>query len=517
MSGISGVLIELAAIGNQDSYLNIRPRLTLFRGSYRRITNFAWCPIDQQFASAPILGGTSNLNLPRAGDLVAQMYVRMLLPRIPFTAMAAAAQVNINLNPVYANGAGYAALQDTQLTIGGYPFDTQSGMYMYLWNQLSHKAGAQEKVTVLQGPWDQMCQGGVVAAPATITPGWTQTAGTNAAAGDGLGSAAGQPLYVPLSYWFNRFYAQALPMIALQYHEVKLDVQFNTLFNIIAWQNLSTTGGAGNVPTAPAGLAAVMAASAPFAANVVANYVFLDTVERRLFAATPHEYLIDQTHAPDGVNGRVYPAATLAYQPIVNHPVKEFLWAMRLPVTGFGGTPTQTLVSGADDFTGVGITTSHQFFDLHGLVNTDGVARLGYAPHGLSPTAAPLMAAGAPIVPLNADNWGYDTFQTAGVTLNGNDRLTARNPTYFREVVQREVHTSVSSLNGNACGFQVYNYSFAVDPEDWKPSGSCNFSRIDTVTVNFTGLTPNSTLYFFYRNFNVMKIVAGMAGLRYAN
>ena len=323
MSGISGVLIELAAIGNQDSYLNIRPRLTLFRGSYRRITNFAWCPIDQQFASAPILGGTSNLNLPRAGDLVAQMYVRMLLPRIPFTAMAAAAQVNININPVYANGAGYAALQDTQLTIGGYPFDTQSGLYMYLWNQLSHKPGSQEKVTVLQGPWDQMCQGGVVAAAATITPGWTQTAGTGAAAGDGLGSAAGQPLYVPLSYWFNRFYAQALPMIALQYHEVKLDVQFNTLFNIIAWQNLSTTGGGANVPTAPAGLAAVMAASAPFAANVVANYVFLDTVERRLFAATPHEYLIDQTHAPDGVNGRVYPAATLAYQPIVNHPRKR--------------------------------------------------------------------------------------------------------------------------------------------------------------------------------------------------
>ena len=122
--------------------------------------------------------------------------------------------------------------------------------------------------------------------------------------------------------------------------------------------------------------------------------------------------------------------------------------------------------------------------------------------------------------------------------LNGNDRLSARvgDATYYREVVPREVHSSVASENGyvqalnyqvaatparaegpNDTGFQVYNYSFAVDPEDWKPSGSCNFSRIDTVTMKFEGVQTNSALFFFYRNFNVMKIVAGMAGLRYAN
>ena len=138
MSGISGVLIELAAIGNQDSYLNIRPRLTLFRGSYRRITNFAWCPIDVQFQNPVSVtttsGSQSSIALPRAGDLVAQMYLHLLLPN--FTTDAASR---------YCSGAGFAAMNEAELQIGGYPFDKQTGRFMYMWNQLSHKAGAQEK------------------------------------------------------------------------------------------------------------------------------------------------------------------------------------------------------------------------------------------------------------------------------------------------------------------------------------------------------------------------------------
>ena len=436
MSGISGVLIELAAIGNQDSYLNIRPRLTLFRGSYRRITNFAWCPIDVQFQNPVSITDTSatqsSVALPRAGDLVAQMYLFLGLP----TRQARS-----------TSGAGFAAIQEAELQIGGYPFDKQSGRYMYFWNQLSHKPGQQEKITVLQGS----------AADETL---WAAAAG---AGGNFVGWMGGQPMYVPFSFWFNRFYAQSLPMIALQYHEVKLTVSFNEM-DLFDNNALLTTAVTPRNPEA----------------HILVNYIFLDTVERRLFAATPHEYLIDQVHAPDGrnglnVGGTAGTQTNLNYQPVINHPVKEFVWAFHQHVAN----------------------RVPEYNDYHGLVN-------------INAPAAPTGAA-------NASNWGNDTFQTFALMLNGNDRLQARNPTYYREVVPREVHSSVASLNGNACGFQVYNYSFAVDPEDWKPSGSCNFSRIDTVTGKFEGVDGQSTLYFYYRNFNVMKIVAGMAGLRYAN
>ena len=500
MSGISGVLIELAAIGNQDSYLNIRPRLTLFRGSYRRITNFAWCPIEQDFSNAVNFETQTSTALPRAGDLVAQMYLRMVLPRLPFTNAGAGANTAlVNANSSYCNGAGYAAVNDVELSIGGYPFDKQSGMYMFLWNQLSHKPGAQEKITCLQGDWRDIA----LALTGANLSGWSanQAAGTTS---EFLNIAAtGQPLYVPMAFWFNRYYAQALPMIALQYHEVKLTVDFNSLVNI--------TCPPVAVAAPPADVvvpAFSTAANSAFKCNLQINYVFLDTVERRLFAATPHEYLIDQVHMPDGRNGLNVSNTSINYQPVVNHPVKEFIWAFKLPLpaTAAGSNPD---LPAAYVNSMVG-----QNFDLHGTVNRRLAAgAVGFAPFGQNSQTPLSLVNGIN----NADSYGWDSFTTAQLMLNGNERLQARNPTYFREVVPREVHSSVPSLSGNACGFQVYNYSFAVDPEDWKPSGSCNFSRIDTVTMKFEGLTSNSTLYFFYRNFNVMKIVAGMAGLRYAN
>ena len=273
MSGISGVLIELAAIGNQDSYLNIRPRLTLFRGSYRRITNFAWCPIEQTFSSVAF-GGSTSAALPRAGDLVAQLYVRALLPRDANAAAVVAGNPGAN---TLGNGAGFGFVDEAEISIGGYPFDKHSSVYMMLWNQLSHKPGAQESVTVLQGSQTDLQL-------------WTATPGTGAASNSGLGSATGQPLFIPMQFWFNRFYAQALPMIALQYHEVKLSVRFDTAAHLSA-------RGCGEASAFPP-----YAGGTPHASLVI-NYIFLDTVERRLFAATPHEYLIDQVHMPDGVAG----------------------------------------------------------------------------------------------------------------------------------------------------------------------------------------------------------------------
>ena len=301
MSGISGVLIELAAIGNQDSYLNIRPRLTLFRGSYRRITNFAWCPINQDFStSTNILGATANCNLPRAGDLVAQMYVRATISGPAAPAVNNAAQAN-----GLCNGAGFILVNQAELTIGGYPFDRHSGLYNFMWNQLSHKPGQQEGATCVQGA-------------SAFVNGAAGIGMVNAVGAGGLFAGAagpvvtGQRLYVPMNFWFNRFYAQALPMIALQYHEVKLNVTF------------ATAGGATGIASNTVATVYASATANNNTASLMANYVFLDTVERRLFAATPHEYLIDQVHMPDGVGGVVVAAATLNYQPIVNHPVKEF-------------------------------------------------------------------------------------------------------------------------------------------------------------------------------------------------
>merc|ERR1719456_305509 len=137
-NAIAGVLIELAAVGSQDQYLNLRPRLTQFRGSYRRITNFAWCPITTDFqGSASGAGRTTTVSLPRAGDLVAQMYVKMTMPTLQ--------------SGTYTNCAGFGMVKQATLDIGGYPFDTQSGRYLYAWDQLSGQAGKRLGQSVLRG------------------------------------------------------------------------------------------------------------------------------------------------------------------------------------------------------------------------------------------------------------------------------------------------------------------------------------------------------------------------------
>ncbi len=233
-----------------------------------------------------------------------------------------------------------------------------------------------------------------------------------------------------------------VPLIALQYHEVKFQVEFRTYAELHRGLDNGATASLGDT-------------------SLYIDYVFLDTDERRRFAQTQHEYLIEQLQfqgeeSLSGLSNKV----KLNF----NHPVKELIWVVRRDDNGDSSNNEYLHWSN--------FTTKHTDDD------------------GENPTAQ------------------------AKLQLNGHDRFSERDGRYFRLVQPYQHHT-----NTPAEGINVY--SFANQPEDHQPSGSVNMSRIDNAHLQLTLASAMSgvaaKIQVYAVNVNVLRIMSGMGGVAYAN
>ena len=256
---MGGGLMQLVAYGAQDIYLTGNPQITFFKVVYRRHTNFAVEAIEQTFNGASAMGQKFSCTISRNGDLLSRVYL----------------EVDITLNaPGVATEqrAGFKLINYVEVEIGGQCIDKHYGDWMNIWTDLTHGGDAASMLSEMVG------------IPS---------------------ASASKKLYIPLQFWFCRNPGLALPLIALQYHEVKLNVQFNTEEEA----NITNNTGAGNV--------------SKLNTCVFCDYIFLDTDERRRFAQVSHEYLIEQlqfsnTLTINATGGQV----ELRF----NHPVKELYW-----------------------------------------------------------------------------------------------------------------------------------------------------------------------------------------------
>jgi len=249
---MGGGLLQLVAYGAQDVYLTGNPQITFFKVVYRRHTNFSMEAIEQTFNGTPALGNRVTAQISRNGDLIHKMYV---VADVTYTDDA---------NESYA---GYKLLKQVELEIGGQLIDRQYSEWMYIWNELSLPSGKLE--------------------------------GFKRMVGEGLALADDAvKLYIPLEFWFCRNVGLALPLIALQYHEVKVNITFASDMTGITMQG----------------------------ASLWVDYIFLDTDERRRFAQMSHEYLIEQVQFTGseqiGTSGN---KVKLNF----NHPVKELVWVAK--------------------------------------------------------------------------------------------------------------------------------------------------------------------------------------------
>jgi hypothetical protein len=276
----------------------------------------------------------------------------------------------------------------------------------------------------------------------------------------------GKTVYLPLIFFFNRNPGLYLPLIALQYHEVRIDIDLAS--NMDTFVN-------------------------PSVFKVWANYVYLDTEERRRFAQKGHEYLIEQVQHTG--NDTVDSASTKQVRLSYNHPVKELAWC-------FSNTSAK---SSLWNFTSSNL-------DAEIVLDNDAQAA--------SNCAIPLGALGTPLYVAGPDGGSTVAFteEAAGplstfkLILNGQDRFKEQKGKYFNQV-QAYNHHSGNPYAG------VYSYSFALKPEEHQPTGTCNFSRIDNAQVQVVQHPAgNATnMHMFATNYNVLRIQSGMGGLAFSN
>lgn len=481
---MTGGLMQLVAYGAQDIYLTGNPMITYFKTIYRRHTNFATEVIQQSFNGATNFGKSLSAIISRNGDLMSNVIISADLPEL----VSDDASVVLR----WTDNVGHHLLKTIEIEIGGQLIDKHFGDWLDIWAQLTVPAEKQEGYYTMigQDPVDML--GRPTGLQKDIEGEHVQ----------------GRTVFIPLQFWFCRNYGLALPLIALSYHEVKINVEFAHVDELIR-------------------SAGIEMRNIELEAQLWVEYIYLDDEERRRFAQTVHEYLIEQvqrnTEIIEPSNSRDSPNTTSIALNFV-HPVKELIWVVQ-PIEYLTGTDRQNSNYTAVKSNPPVDAVNEDATDLVVIHNNAGAQ--GFAAFGTQVQLRDISIQSC-VRPPGSKN----PVVRAKLRLNGNDRIATRLGTYFNWVQPRDRHTCIPKSPG------INVYSFALLPEKHQPSGSCNFSRIDNaflvlstavlttgtqnIETSYPGLgTPTrlqsatSQCRIYAVNYNVLRIMQGMGGLAY--
>lgn len=431
-------IIELAAIGPQDKMLTGQPQMTFFKTVYRRHTNFSIDSVTQYFNKTFDFGVEDlNCKISRNGDLIYRMYMTFELPALTNdTSKAYNTLKSTNFSSInnlgWIDSIGYLLFKDIGIYIGGKLIDKHYGKWLDIWNEITD-----------DNNWD-----GVLKSSNFLIDG-VPSYNENAFKKD---------VYVPFNFWFNKNSGCALPLIALQYHDVEIRLSTRPLNELLLSDGtISNHTGSIHNP------------------KFYVDYIHLDSDERRRFAESNHEYLIEQLQVNSSIHmdtDGTHKMIDLKFQ----HPIKELIWV--------GINQTRDSQSSVGNVPSTESTTGNSWnFYGSAVKNTN----------------------------LNLDE-SYDISETMDLLINGNSKILAESY-FFRKTQMMQYHSNYS-------GNYIYVYSFALTPEEYQPSGSCNFSQLDSVKLKLNGIPSqtsssglNITVYAV--NYNVFKINSGMGGLFY--
>jgi hypothetical protein len=274
----SGGLLQLVAFGAQDAYISGTPQITFFRVVYRRHTNFAMESMAQTFTGTADFGRKVSCLVARNGDLINKAYLQIDLPALT---------ANATHTVAWSRNIGHVLIEEVNVEIGGTIIDRHYGMWFTIYNELTQTAEKEDGYNVMIGN----------------TASLTGQAATIPAA----------TLLVPLIFWFNRNPGLALPLIALMYHDVKINIQFRPSAECYETDDQ------------------VALTVAPVLQNVelFLDYIFLDAPERRMFSQMNHEYLIEQVQS-NGPSGESFNNSSVRQKINFSHPTKELIWVVQL-------------------------------------------------------------------------------------------------------------------------------------------------------------------------------------------
>ena len=420
---MGGGLMQLVAYGAQDIYLTGTPEITFFKVVYRRHTNFATESIDQTFSGTVGYGNKVSTIISRNGDLIKEAFLEVTMMR-----GTTGPSGNASVGPT-SFFPGEAFINTVQLEIGGQQIDQHYSDWLHTYNELFNQAESSWAYRRLVDFFDNEPAGAV------------------------------KRFYIPLIFFFNKNPGLALPLIALQYHEVRINFTFEgTTVMTLAGVNTTYTP----------------------AATLWIDYVYLDTDERRRFASVSHEYLIDQLQFTGSETVAPNNSAKVSYNIRLNynHPVKYLAW-------NFNGGASQPLGWYAGNVANVGIQAE---------------------------TAAPLYAAK---LQLN----GHDRFKTRmGSYFNRlqpyqNSQSAPNAGVYMYSFALRpNEHQPSGTCNFSRIDNATLNLTMKQAVTNFT---SLSQVTIEDVTVGDCQSLTNLNVYAV--NYNVLRIMSGMGGLAYSN
>jgi hypothetical protein len=434
-----GGLLQLVANGKQDVFLTGNPQISFFKMVYRRHTNFATESQPMYFDGTANFGQRISCLIPRRGDLLGKIYLEVLLPRLTSPNIIDGSNVPVS----YVNSIGNALIQEITFEVGEQEIDRQTGEWMEIWEQMTTPAGQKDALNSMIGRVDGYEVPDLI--PGINSPGLL--------------------LQIPLQFYFCRNPGLYIPLLALQYHPIRINITISPLQSLFYCEELLTNSN-GTIMVNPAQITSMM---------LWGDYVYLDVEERRRFVSQSHEYLIDQIQYTPLIS--VTPTQNqVTIQTDFNHPIKEFLFVAR-----------RTFMDQV-----------HEFFNYSSLAINEGVS--------VDVTSY-----------LQKNQVRTDLISQALLQLDGYDRFQIRQAPYFRLQQPFDHHTTTPVQNF------IYNYSIALRPEDAQPTGTLNASRIDSVNWQITmnpilfgqtkTLAGNTTLRIYATNYNVFRVVNGFGGL----
>jgi len=424
-----GGILQIAAIGPQDVFLTGNPQITYFIAVYKRYSNFSVECVQQLFTGNADFGKKVFCKIDRVGDLMNQVYLHVKLPKLTN-------KDHPDKLIYWVNSIGHALIKYIDIEIGQTVVDRQYGIWMEIWSELTMVKGKEPAFNEMTGRFDKMLG---------------QISETH---------SGEMELYIPLYFWFCRNVGLSLPLIALQHHDVTINLAIRELDELWVCDDIDIEPEITKM----------------IECSLYVDYIFLGDDERRRFARNEHEYLIEQLQiSSTSLDASIQKENELREtakgdSTIIdvkfNHPVKEFIWIIQ----------NSLILEISHD----GKHYGNDWFNFGNIVTR---------------------------------NKQHDPMLSGKFIIDGKDRMATRSGKYFRLVQPYQRHTSVPEDTF------IYVYSFALNPEEHQPSGTFNFSCVDSclfeVALNAEITRP--VLQMFATNYNILRIMGGMAGIAFSN
>ena len=420
-----GGLLQLVATGKQDLFLTGNPQVTWFKMVYRRHTNFS---IEQQiinFDNQADFGRRLTCTLPRKGDLLGPLWLEITLPALTNS---------VTGEPLsYTNAVAHALIQEISLEIGEQEIDKQTGEWMEMWSNYTVTEDKRQGWNNMIGKTTGTSQGN---APATS-----------------VGQYGPLTLLVPLRFWFCKNPGMFLPLLALQYHPIRINITLRPLQQMFVVDS----------PTAanPCDISALSASIQSF--NMYGDFVHLDVEERRRFVSNAHEYLIEQVQYTNSIP--IDAGATTVQVPMeFNHPIRELYWVVQRNAA----------------------VNAHQWFNYTNLANGESSMAI---------------------------NNYQNLITSALIKLDGFDRFDQRNADFFRLIQPYQYHTVIPIDDF----IYSYSFSFKPEDMQPSGSMNASRidNLVLQLTMNTT-VSPargSANVRVYALNHNVLRVIDGFGGL----